>query len=259
MAAGLLASIYLAGLAYLYTHQRSFIYPAPELSSSMPSGFKPVAYRTSDDVIIRAAYRPARQGMPTVVFFHGNGDRVSGSVAATKAYVAAGYGLLLPEYRGYGGTPGSPSEAGLNADGRGARGWLVEQGVPMERQVLIGMSLGTGVATQLAAEAKPAALVLISPFTSLPDAVAYRFKGMIPAEWMVLDRFESKAKIGRVFAPVLILHDREDRSIPVAQGQRLAALAPGAKLLLFSGHGHQLGFASEAQAAGVAWLAGLGL
>ena len=248
------ATLYLTALTLLYTQQRAFIYPAP--ARPWPSAPE---FETADGLTLRALYRSAVPGKPTIVFFHGNGDSLSGSLASTQAYSAAGYGLLLHEYRGYAGNPGSPDEAGLYADGRAARAWLAGKGVAAEQQVLIGFSLGTGVATQLALELPPAALVLISPYTSIPDAVAHRFRGLIPAQWLVRDKFETSAKLAKVGAPILVLHDRDDSSIPVAQGQRLAALVPTAKLQLFFGHGHQLGFAPEAQAAGVAWLDGLGL
>jgi uncharacterized protein len=251
-----LSVLYLTGLASLFTIQRSLIYPAPDRPWPSAEGFATVSYPTADGLPLRAFYRAAAPGKPTIVFFHGNGDSLSGSLVATQAYAAAGYGLLLHEYRGYAGNPGSPNEAGLYADGRAARVWLAGKGVPLDKQVLIGFSLGTGVATQLALEQPPAALVLISPYTSIPDAVAFRFRGLIPAQLLVRDRFETAAKLGQVRAPILILHDRDDASIPVTQGQRLTSLAPGAKLVLFSGYGHQLGFAAEAQAAGMEWLAG---
>jgi pimeloyl-ACP methyl ester carboxylesterase len=205
---------------------------------------------------LRGLYRAAQPGQRTIVFFHGNGDSLSGSLVSVEAYVDAGYGLLLPEYRGYGGNPGAPDEAGLCADARAARSWLEAKGVAADAQILVGYSLGSGVATQLALERPPAALILIAPYTSLPDVVTHRFGGLVPG-LLVKDRFETANKIGLVRSPILIMHDRDDGSIPAAQGQRLASLAKGSKLLLFSGYGHQLGFAAEAQAAGVAWLAAL--
>ncbi len=190
------------------------------------------------------------------MFFHGNGDSLSGSLVSVEAYTAEDYGVLLPEYRGYGGNPGEPDEAGLYADARAARGWLEAQGIASDAQILIGYSLGSGVVTQMALERPPAAMILISAYTSLPDVVAYRFGGLVPA-MLVSDRLDTAAKIKRVRAPILIMHDQDDNSIPVRHGQHLAKLAKGSKFLLFAGHGHQLGFAAEAQQAGLVWLADL--
>jgi fermentation-respiration switch protein FrsA (DUF1100 family) len=252
--AAVLAGLYLAVLGALYAVQRSMIFPAPDRPWPVAEGFETVRFHTVDGLELKALYRPAAPGMATIVFFHGNGDSLSGSLVATEDYAAAGYGLLLHEYRGYAGNPGTPDEAGLYADGRAARAWLAGQGVPEPRQVLIGYSLGTGVVTQLALERPPSALVLIAPYTSIPAVVNYRFGGLVPASLLVRDRFDSAAKLGRIRTPILILHDRNDSSIPVNHGEQLARLAPGATLQLFSGHDHLIGFAPEAQEAGVEWL-----
>lgn len=254
-AVGLFA-LYGAGVGVLYANQRSLIFPAPDRAWPTESEYETITYRTSDGLILRGLYRPAAAGKPTILFFHGNGDSLSGSLVSIEAYAAQGYGVLLPEYRGYGGNPGTPDEAGLYADARAARGWLDAQGVAPKSQILIGYSLGSGVVTQLALERAPAAMILISAYTSLPDVVTYRFAGLVPAA-LVKDQLDTAAKIAQINTPILIMHDRGDGSIPVAQGQRLAGLAHGAKLLVFTGYGHQLGFATEAQSAGIAWLAGL--
>lgn len=249
-----LLSLYGAGIGVLYANQRSLIFPASEHDWPKERGYQTIAYRTSDGLTLRGLYRPAGPGKPTILFFHGNGDSLSGSLVSVSAYAAQGYGVLLPEYRGYGGNPGTPTEAGLYADARAARDWLDRQGVAADAQILIGYSLGSGVAAQLALEREPAALILISAYTSLPDVVSHRFAGLVPAE-LVKDQLATAAKIAGINTPILIMHDRDDPVIPVAHGQRLAGLAKGAKLLLFSGYGHQLGFANEAQQAGLAWLA----
>lgn len=256
LAAILLVVSYGVGLGLLYANQRSLIYPAPDRPWPDASGFRTIGYRTSDGLLLRGLYRPANTGKPTIIFFHGNGDSLSGSLVSVESYAAAGYGLLLAEYRGYGGNPGATDELGLYADGRAARNWLVDQGIGSADQVLMGFSLGTGIAAELAVENTPAALVLVSPYTSLPDVVSYRFAGLIPAI-LVKDRIDTASRIAQVRSPILIMHDRDDRSIPVTQGQRLARLAEGSKLVLFSGHGHQLGFAAEAQQTGLEWLEGL--
>lgn len=258
LAAAVLLGLYAAGLGALYAGQRSLIFPAPQGPVPLPSGYSAVALKTADGLSLKAFYRPPAAGQPTLVFFHGNGDSLNGSLVAVERYAAAGYGVLLPEYRGYGGNPGSPSEEGLYADGRAARAWLAQQGVAPARQVLIGFSLGTGVVTRLAEEQPPAALILIAPYTSISDVVTHRFAGLVPGA-LARDRLDSLSRIDRIAAPLLILHDRDDLSIPVSHGQRLAERSGRAKLVLFSGHGHQLGFAGEAQEAGLSWLAGLGL
>ena len=91
------------------------------------------------------------------VYFHGNGGTLAGSTQATRALVEAGFGVLLPAYRGYEDNEGAPSEEGLYTDGRAAIAFLRDQGVEPGRIVIIGNSIGTGPATQMATEIGPAA------------------------------------------------------------------------------------------------------
>ena len=91
--------------------------------------------------------------MPVILFFHGNGDSVAGSaVAVQHVSPRPGYGAVLPEYRGYAGLPGTPNEQGLYRDARAARRWMTAQGITPARTIIIGYSLGSGVATQSAVE-----------------------------------------------------------------------------------------------------------
>jgi acetyl esterase/lipase len=142
--AAVASALYVGLIAWLYWNQRRFIYPAPagdSIASSPNPDSQIVLIRTADQLDIRAIYRPARGGRPTILFFHGNGDSLAGSEEATRLFAAQGYGLLLPEYRGYGGNPGAPSEAGLYRDGAPALEWLASQGIAGQRTIVIGHSL----------------------------------------------------------------------------------------------------------------------
>ena len=150
------------------------------------------------------------------------------------------YGLLLATYRGYDGNPGRPSEAGLYADARGAMAWLSERGVPPSGTVVAGNSLGSGPATEVAVALPVAGLVLISGYTSLPDLAAgvYPF---VPVRRLMRDRFDNLGKIGRVPAPILVLHGTADRVVPFDHAAALAAAAgERARLVPFEGRGHEL-------------------
>ncbi len=143
-------------------------------------------------------------------------------------FARAGYGVLLVEYRGYGGNPGSPSEAGFYADGEAAFEYLRRQGITGDRLVLYGESLGSAVAIELAATQKIAALVLKSPFTSIASVARYHYP-LVPAGLLVWDRFNSLARIGRVAAPILFLQGGDDRVVPPRFGQALFDAAPEPK------------------------------
>jgi hypothetical protein len=258
IALGVLTGLYLIVLVAIFVFQRSMIYPAPARHAALPAGYHLVELHTADGLTLKAAYRAAADRKPTVVFFHGNGDSWDGAATATARLAASGYGVLLPEYRGYGGNPGSPSEAGLYADGRAALTFLEAQGVGERKTVLIGNSLGSGVATQLATEIHPAGLVLVSPFTSLPDVAAKHFC-WLPARLLVRDRFDNLAKIARVAAPVLVLHGKQDAIVPFADAAPLAESAKQGALIPFATAGHELAYTEAAQASIIDWLEASGL
>ena len=244
----------LAAAALLVMFQRRLIYPAPAPAGAVTApSFEAVTLATSDGLRLNALYQPPAPGRPTIVFFHGNGDSLRGSLVATSVFAAAGYGVLLPEYRGYGGSPGSPTETGLYADGHAALAFLTSHGVVPHDTVLIGNSLGSGVATQLASEVQVRALVIVSGYTSLPDAVAGAL-GTGLLNRLVLDRFDSASKLRRVSAPILILHGDRDRVISVEQGRALHAAAASTYREV-PGAGHELAYDPRTQQMVADWLA----
>ena len=240
-------------VAALFYVQRSMIYPAPQVSSAPPDGYQRIALITADGLTLSALYRPPALGKRVVVFFHGNGDDWNGAALANRDLAAAGLGVLLSEYRGYSANPGKPDEAGFYADGRAALAWLAARGIGAERIVLVGNSMGSGTATQLATEFHPAGLIIVSGFTSLPDVVAGQMP-WLPARWLVRDTYDNRAKLGRVSAPVLILHGAADQLIPVTQARLLQAANPRARLVVVPGFGHELAYFSAAQQVEIDWL-----
>jgi len=123
----------------------------------------PVKTTAADGVSVIHWHAPPQPGQAVVVLFHGNGGTVAGLEPWAEAFRARGCGILLADYRGYSGNPGLPSEEGLYADARAVLDWLAAQGFKDRQIVLLGWSLGTGVAVQMAVERHPAALVLLAP------------------------------------------------------------------------------------------------
>jgi uncharacterized protein len=149
-------------------------------------------------------------------------------------FAEAGLGVLLLEYRGYGGNPGAPSETGLYTDAAAALDFLLQhKGVPVNRLVIYGESLGSGVAVHMAAGREIGALILEAPFTRLADAASYHYP-YVPVSVLLRDRFDSLSAIGRIRAPILILHGKRDRVVPVRFGHALLAAAPEPKEGWFS-------------------------
>ncbi|ANU06846.1 alpha/beta hydrolase [Paraurantiacibacter namhicola] len=234
-----LAVFYLAALVLVWSLQERFIYPAPPEQAGVPAGFERITYTAADGVEIGAGYRPAREGMPTLLFFHGNGSSWQSTAYVTDRLAALGYGVLAASYRGYAGNAGSPSEKGLYADGRAAYAFLRERGVAPQDIVLTGNSIGSGVATHLATEVEARALVLISPFDSLEET-ASRAMRWLPVRTLIRDRYDNVGKLPGIEIPVLILHGEEDTLIRLEQARTLAAARPGTKLVTYPGWGHDL-------------------
>lgn len=217
-----------------------------------------VCLTTEDGLNLRSWYfRASRDGAPTVLFAHGNAGDIGNHLPFAKFLIEAGYGLLALEYRGYGGNPGSPDEAGLIADGRAAFAFLKAQGIPDSNIVLFGESLGTGVTVQLAAEHPVRAMILRSPYTSIAEVAAIQFP-YLPARWLVRDRFDSSAKIGLTKAPLFVFHGAADALIPLALGRALFDAASQPKTwLTVEGAGHNDVQTPEAEQAILDFLAQL--
>jgi len=185
--------------------------------------------------IVRTRSSPGAGGR-VIVWFHGNAESAAGYLPLAAGFANAGFDVFLAEYRGYGGNAGRPSEAGLYADGEAALDALSKLGYRPAEVVLVGNSLGTGVAAELAVRRPPALLLLISPFTSAVD-MGRTIAGPL-APLLVADRFDTLSKIGRVRSPVVILHGALDEIVPVTMGRRLAAACPGARYVEVPGATH---------------------
>ena len=249
----MVATTYLTLLVILWSFQSHFIYPSPQDVPSLTPGYEEVSLRTSDGLTLRAFYREAEPGMPTTVYFHGNGGTLEMASTSNIGFANAGFGVLLVEYRGYGGNPGQPSEEGFYRDGEAAMDWLVGEGLPLEQVVFVGNSIGSGVATEMAVRHRPAALVLIAPFTSLPEVAGNNLWWM-PAHSLVNDQYRNAEKIAELQIPVLIQHGDADALIPHEHGKRLSRIAPDATFQSFAGSGHGLTFEPRSQEARRDWI-----
>lgn len=223
-----------AGLALL---QREFLYfpdrtpPDPALYDAADVAV--VTYPTPDGLSRAGWYFAApHPDAPVIVMFHGNAGNLGIRANRMAPLRDAGYGVLLAGYRGYGGEPGRPTEHGLLADASGALSWLSNQGIPVERTILYGESLGTGVAVAMAAEHRVGAVVLEAPYTSIL-AVAESRLPFIPVRVLLQDRFDSLARIDRVTAPLLVMHGRRDQVIPFRFGAALFEAANPPKRSFF--------------------------
>ena len=177
---------------------------------------------------------PDPESRAWVVYLHGNASTVASQVNISHYTVlrAAGLNVLAPEYRGFGGLPGTPTEKALQADAAAAYDYLrVTRRVPPESIVLYGWSLGAAVAVDLASRFPPPALMLEGAPASLLDLTARHYP-LFPLRLFVRSSFDPIRRIGRIAAPVLVLHAAADEVIPIEEGRRLFAAARGAKAFL---------------------------
>lgn len=239
---GVALAAYVAIVLVMYLQQRSLQYFPSRLGTPPQAlGLQNVTEErvpTPDGETIVLWSAPAKPGMPTILFFHGNAGELAGRAARMAYYQSHGYGALFVSYRGYGASTGEISEQGLITDARTAYEYLLARGVPPEKIAVVGESLGTGIAVQLAAEKPVAALALEAPYTATVD-VAADIYWWLPVRLLMKDQFRSRDVISRVKAALLIQHGDQDHVIPVSQGQALFAMANDPKeLVIIPGADH---------------------
>ena len=208
-----------------------------------------VSTTTADGLVLQGYYWPAEEGDDTlVVYFHGNSFNQLVGAKRAEPLRAGGHGVLVASYRGYGGNPGSPSEAGLFTDGEA---WLAEARrlAPDARIFLFGHSLGGAVALEMAARQDVTAVATLGTFARMADQAPALARGLVP------DRFDNVAAIARVSEPVLLLHGTEDAVVDPAAATELEAAATGpVTLVRLTGAGHQVDLARIAERLWEAWL-----
>ena len=190
-------------------------------------------------------YHQPSQYQPMIVFFHGNAGNIGDRKHLLYLFSEKGYGVFMPEYRGYGGMIGRPSELGLYEDGESAILFLLSKGIKESDMVLMGESLGTGVAIEMAKRFKVKALILQAPFLSL-EAMRNRHYPFIKLP--LLDKYQNQVKIKELSIPLLILHGSADTIVPYHHGEALydfASQSTYRQLKIFDKASHQLPWDDE--------------
>lgn len=219
-------------LALGWTFQRRLVYfpddrEVPPAAAALPGG-RDVELRTTDGLVLGAWHVPPdRPDGVTVLVANGNAGDRSLRAPLGRSLAAQGLGVLLFDYRGFGGNDGDPSEEGLARDVRAARAFLVDEaGVPSSRLLYLGESLGAAVVTELAAEHPPAAMVLRSPFVDLA-AVGRVHYPVLPVRLLLRDRFALREHLSSVEAPVSVVLGTRDSVVPPDQSRQVAQAATG--------------------------------
>ena len=234
----IIAAVVVALLA-LYLGQRKILFPAPNVAMpAIQGGGVEVIELELGGAILALPIEPTAEsgaGAPLIVFAHGNGEVAHWSLEDFRVFREEGFAVLLLEYPGYGGTPGSPSSKSLGQAALLALDAVADRTeVDAERIVVYGRSIGSGVACQIAEQRDVVAIVLESPFTSLRSLVAE--KGL-PA-FLLRDAFDNGAALGRSKAPVFLYHGTRDELIPVSHSRALAETAAGDVTFVTEDCGH---------------------
>ncbi len=231
--AGITAAVWFVCGVYLFVRQDYYLYlpdaEVPRIADVLPGG-QEILTGTRDGLNIPAWFvapsgpTPCAKA-PAVLLFHGAGGNRSSLSPLARQLAKHGYAVLLVEYRGFGGAPGTPTEDGIAQDAEAANEWLRRRpSIDGERVFYVGYSLGTAVATRLAQTSPPRALVLQAPFTSIPDAAAEQYT-IYPTRYLVRSQFATIERIGEVAAPVLVVAGNRDQVVPIDQSRAVSAAA----------------------------------
>ena len=224
VAVAVVLAVLLALLAVLWSAQRGLLYfpdgRAVPRAAAVLAAAEDVELATEDGLSLRGWFVPAPGAQAAVLVFNGNAGNRSDRAPLAAALAREGLTVLLFDYRGYGGNPGSPTETGLLRDARAARAYLASR-IAEDRIAYFGESLGAAVAVALATERPPLALILRSPFTSLAELGAHHYPYLPVHERLLQDTHSSLGRIARVGAPVLVIAGEQDRIVPLAFTRRL--------------------------------------
>jgi uncharacterized protein len=224
----ILFGAYLSVSAAMYFAQDRLLYNSSgENLSPQQQGLRDVEViklKTPDGEVLQAWFHQPALNMPTILFFHGKGGNISNRSDRFAYYVSKGYGVMFPEYRGFGLSTGKPSEVGFRIDSETAYVWLNSKGISPDKILIAGESLGTGVAVMLAAHRPAKALSLEAPYSSIADVAADRY-WWLPVRFLIKDDFNAMAEIRKVKIPVLMQHGTNDKTIPIKFGQTLFSAA----------------------------------
>jgi len=227
---------FLLGAGFVMLFEDSFIY-FPSKGGVGPSPGEDISLTAADGVRLHAWYAAEPAARLSILWFHGNAGNLEDRRGMFRSLRQLPANVLVVDYRGYGKSEGKPSEAGLYLDARAAWDWLSAR-TPPGRIVILGKSLGSGPACELASRVPCGGLVVQSAFTSAPD-MAWRVVPLFPARWFMRTKFDNLSKVPGIACPKLFIHSRDDEVIPFRMGERLyAAASEPREHAWFDGAGH---------------------
>ncbi|WP_263784328.1 alpha/beta hydrolase [Salinibacter grassmerensis] len=244
----------IAGLAFAF-QDRLLFQPSDRLRATPEEAgmdYETVRLDTDDGETLHGWWIPApdvsretsaeASARRTLLFFHGNAGNISGRLESVEQFRRLGLNVLIVDYRGYGRSTGAPSEKGLYRDAEACWGHLTEtRGLAPQEIVVFGRSMGGGPATWIASRKRPGAVILESIFTTVPDVGAHHYP-FLPVSTLATNQFNNAARVGKINAPLLSIHSRDDRIVPFELGRDVYEAAAEPKQFLEIEGGHNDGF-----------------
>jgi uncharacterized protein len=241
-----IAAIYIGLTAFLFFTQSRLIYfPTSEIVATPDQiglSYKSVSFKAPDGMRLSGWFIPAESPRGVLIFCHGNAGNISHRLESIYIFHGLQLSIFIFDYRGYGTSEGMPSEEGSYLDAQGAWNYLIEQeGLDPFDIIIFGRSLGGAVASWLAREHTPKALIVESAFTSASD-LAGEIYLCLPAKLLCKYKYDTLAAIREVQCPVLIVHSQEDRIVPFRHAHKLFDAADDPKAFLEISGSHNEGF-----------------
>ncbi|MEK6702486.1 MAG: alpha/beta hydrolase [Planctomycetota bacterium] len=232
----LLAATYLAWCLIVYSAQDSLLFPGPRGAFKPPDNAQRLTHPIdSGDVFAYLSFPSAQSATPRplVVLFHGNGESIARLEGLRRGYLSRGYAVLTPEFRGYAGSAGSPSEPALVDDALAFIEDVIKRpDIDASHLLYHGRSLGGAIAAQVSTHRPPTALILQSTFTSIAD-MSWSF-GVPPL--VVKNPFHTDHILATLPTPVLLIHGTGDTIIPISHSRKLATIGQGRTLVELPGN-----------------------
>ncbi|MFA5855029.1 MAG: alpha/beta fold hydrolase [Candidatus Gracilibacteria bacterium] len=214
------------------------LYPSPkDEGPAAPAGAALISLETDSGQAVESLYFSAKDDNPTLVYFHGNNETIKTCTDLVQKSANSGLGIAIMEYPGYGNLPGEPNEKTIYESAETLIEYLQNQGVPQEKTIIMGYSLGTGTAAEMASRNLGAKLILIAPYTSVPD-VAESIVALPCMDFLIPEHFETLEKSSKIQIPTLIIHSKKDQVIPYEMGLKLSQTFPNATLITEESKGH---------------------
>jgi len=238
-------------IAVVYFMQSRMLYlpgvPGRTLSMTpidVGMAYQDVFIETADEVTVHGWFVAGRSSQ-VLLFFHGNAGNISHRLDSIRQFFDLGLSVLIIDYRGYGQSGGKTTESGIYRDADAAWRYLTDdRGISTSDIIVFGRSLGASVASHLAAQHQPLALIVESSFTSVPDIAAELYP-WLPARWLSRFRHATRDYIRDVRCPVLVVHSRDDEIIPYHHGEQIYAAANEPRTLLTLRGSHNDAFLSD--------------